>query len=194
MISDGVPSVAHWSEGEQLAVLEACLFACPEPLSPDHLAEVLGVDSSRIHQLIETLLHRYRGREFGVELLSVAGGIQLRTKAIYYDVVQHVVDSEPERLSPAAIETLALVAYRQPITRPEIDQIRGVNTSHLLRRLYEENLIRVLGRKDAPGKPKLYGTTPRFLEQFGLTCLEDLPPLPSDILPSEATLEEDAAN
>ena len=102
----------------------------------------------------------------------------MRTKPEYASMVEEILAPKSEQLSSAAIETLALIAYNQPITRPEIEEVRGVSTSHLLRRLKKDGLIEVVGLKEAPGRPKMYSTTERFLEQFGLESLESLPPLP----------------
>ncbi|MFO8061230.1 MAG: SMC-Scp complex subunit ScpB [Bacillota bacterium] len=163
---------------KQLGAVEACLFAAPGPLSVEEMAEAVQVQPDEMEALLYDLRERYDVPGSGVQLLAVAGGYQLRTRVEYASMVERILTPRSEQLSAAALETLALIAYRQPITRPEIDHVRGVSTSHLLRRLTDEGLIRVVGRKDVPGRPKIYRTTERFLEQFGLKSLESLPPLP----------------
>ncbi len=161
-----------------LGALEACLFAAPEPMGVAALGATLALTDDTVRRLLAKLRKRYDHPESGIELLEVAGGFQIRTRTLYHAFLERILEPEGEQLSSAAVEVLALVAYRQPITRPEIDQIRGVGSAHLLKRLHAEGLIRVLGRRDAPGRPKLFGTTQRFLEQFGLNDLQELPPLP----------------
>ncbi len=172
-------------EIQPLAALEACLFAAPEPVEPDILAEVLDLRVSEVEELISQLSERYEAEESGVRLMRPGGRIQVRTKSEYAFFVGRLLEPEEGNLSPAALEVLALVAYRQPITRPEVDEFRGVQSSHLLRRLQAEGLVIDVGRMDVPGRPKMYGTTDRFLEQFGLESLEDLPPLPESVDASE---------
>ncbi len=163
---------------KQLGALEACLFAAHGPLGIEEIAGALGMDPEKIEPLLYDLRERYEVPGSGVQLLAVAGGYQVRTRVEYAPAVEKILTPRSEQLSAAAVETLALIAYRQPITRPEIDHVRGVSTSHLLRRLLDDGLVRVVGRKDAPGRPKMYRTTDRFLEQFGLHSLDSLPPLP----------------
>ncbi len=160
-----------------VAALEACLFAAPGPLSSETLADLLDVDENRVVALLELLESRYAAPESGVRLFRPAGGVQIRTKEEFSDVIQKFLEPEDESLSPAALEVLALVAYQQPITRPEVDALRGVQSSHLLRRLEFAGLIQSSGRKDVPGRPKLYVTTEHFLHQFGLADLGQLPSL-----------------
>ncbi len=160
-----------------MGALEACLFAAPEPLAPEALSEALGLDEGRVEFLLEQLEDRYRGPGSGIRLLRPGGKVQVRTREEYAEVVEHFLEPAEETLSPAAMEALALIAYRQPITRPEVDEFRGVGSAHLVRRLEAEGLIASVGRKEVPGRPKLYGTTERFLQQFGLEDLKHLPPL-----------------
>ncbi|MFO7942319.1 MAG: SMC-Scp complex subunit ScpB [Bacillota bacterium] len=160
-----------------VAALEACLFAAPGPLSSETLADLLDVDENRVVALLELLESRYAAPESGVRVFRPAGEVQIRTKEEFSDVIQKLLEPEDESLSPAALEVLALVAYQQPITRPEVDALRGVRSSHLLRRLEFAGLIQSSGRKDVPGRPKLYVTTEHFLHQFGLTDLGQLPSL-----------------
>lgn len=162
----------------QLAAVEACLFASPGPLSLTEIAEVVEMSAGEVTSLLDDLREKYDVPDSGVQLLEVAGGYQVRTRAEYAPVVERILAPKSDQLSGAAVETLALIAYRQPITRPEIEQLRGVSTTHLLRKLQRDGLIRVVGVRDVPGRPKMYGTTERFLEQFGLKNLDCLPPLP----------------
>lgn len=162
----------------QLGAVEACLFASPGPLGLDEIAEVVGISPGEVMSLLDDLREKYDVPDSGVQLLEVAGGYQVRTRAEFAPVVERILAPKSDQLSAAAVETLALIAYRQPITRPEIEQLRGVSTTHLLKKLERDGLIRVVGIRDAPGRPKMYGTTERFLEQFGLKNLDSLPPLP----------------
>ncbi|MFW5896876.1 MAG: SMC-Scp complex subunit ScpB [Bacillota bacterium] len=165
------------NEDYLVAALEACLFASAQPLSPDTLADLLDVELGKIDELLERLRARYAEPQSGVRLFRPAGGVQIRTKEEFSEVIHRFLEPEEESLSPAALEVLALVAYQQPITRPEIDDLRGVQSSHLLRRLEFAGLIESSGRKDVPGRPKMYVTTEHFLHQFGLADLGQLPSL-----------------
>ena len=162
----------------KLGAVEACLFASPGPLGLDDIAEVVGISPGEVMSLLADLREKYDVPDSGVQLLEVAGGYQVRTRAEFAPVVERILAPKSDQLSVAAVETLALIAYRQPITRPEIEQLRGVSTTHLLKKLERDGLIRVVGIRDVPGRPKMYGTTERFLEQFGLKNLDSLPPLP----------------
>ena len=156
-------------------VIECLLFASNEPLSNEKLAEVLGVAESRIAVLIDQLKERLEDR--GLSLVELAGGYNLATRPEYADFVEQLLEPEPERLSVAALETLAIVAYRQPVTRPELDDVRGVNSSSVINTLLEKGLIEVAGRKQVPGRPFLLRTTSHFLSSFGLRDLDELPRL-----------------
>ncbi len=171
----------NWDRHMKLAAVEACLFASHAPLSAEELAEATQLPGSEIESLLDDLRSKYTAPHSGVQLLEVAGGFQVRTRAEYAEAVEKILQPESKQLSAAAVETLALIAYGQPITRPEIESVRGVNTAHLLRKLEKDGLIEVLGRKDVPGRPKTYGTTSRFLQQFGLSDLDELPPLPEEM-------------
>ena len=172
-----------------VGALEACLFAAPEPLAIEALSQALGLDEDRVESLLEQLENRYTGPGSGIRLLRPGGKAQVRTREEYAEMVEHFLEPEEETLSPAAMEALALIAYRQPITRPEVDEYRGVGSAHLIRRLEAEGLIAAIGRKEVPGRPKLYGTTERFLQQFGLEDLDHLPPL-SEGIPEDADVAE----
>ncbi|OUM94897.1 MAG: SMC-Scp complex subunit ScpB [Firmicutes bacterium ZCTH02-B6] len=167
---------------EQLvAVLEAVLFASPEPVSLNDLARVTGWDQEGVHAALALLRQRLEAPDRGLCLLEVAGGWQLATKPELAELLQSLLAPRPPApLSQAALETLAIIAYRQPITRAEIEQLRGVRVDSALQSLLERELIEEAGRADAPGRPILYRTTPRFLEWTGLSSLADLPPLPEE--------------
>jgi segregation and condensation protein B len=155
--------------------IEAVLFASPSPVTPIALARTLCVEVREVRDALESLRESCRLR--GVEPIEVAGGIQFRTKAEHGDLLRRFLQAKPSRLSRAALETLAIVAYRQPITRVEVEDVRGVDSGAVLRGLMERRLVRIIGRKEEPGRPILYGTTPTFLELFGIKSLKELPTL-----------------
>ncbi|HUU53953.1 MAG TPA: SMC-Scp complex subunit ScpB [Armatimonadota bacterium] len=158
---------------EKLAALEAVLFMAAEPISAAELAEILEVTPGQAQQLADELAEHYTGR--GIQITRVAGAYQVCTRPQYGPFVAKLHKPERFRLSRAALETLAIVAYKQPITRPEIESIRGVNSDSPVDTLAQYELIRDAGRKDAPGRPVLYRTTDNFLGHFGLDSVEDLP-------------------
>lgn len=160
---------------EQARALEAVLFAAEGPLDDERLAALLELPVEEVPAVVAALGELLA--ESAVHVVQLAGGYQLATRPRYARYVQRLREPEPERLSPQALETLAIVAYRQPITRPEIDEIRGVNSSGAVNGLLEKGLIEIAGRKDAPGRPFLLTTTAHFLSTFGLKDLSELPEL-----------------
>lgn len=158
---------------ELLCALQCILFVGGEPLPVDRLAVALACEVTDIPRLCERLNEHLEGQ--GLHVVQLAGGYALATRPEYADYVQRLLEPEPERLSIQALETLAIIAYRQPITRPEIDSLRGVNSGGVVTSLLEKGLIRIGGRKDAPGRPFLLETTAHFLSSFGLAELTDLP-------------------
>ncbi len=161
------------------SIVEGVIFAHSEPLSADSLATAIqGTTRDEIQSLLDELEQEYRLRSRGFVLARVAGGYQFRSLPNVAPWILEMKKVKPSRLSKAALETLAIVAYNQPITRAEIEQIRGVESAGIMKNLLERDLICVVGRKDVPGRPILYGTSRRFLEVFGLTDLASLPPLP----------------
>ena len=157
-------------------VIEALVFASPTPLPLARLRQLTGIrDTSAIEDALARIAAHYAER--GIVLAQVSGGYQLRTAPRFAPYVQELVAGRPVRLSRAQLETLAIIAYRQPITRPEIDDIRGVDSSGTLRVLLERNLVRVLGKREEVGRPILYGTTKEFLDFFSLSDLRELPTL-----------------
>ena len=160
------------------SIIETLLFVAGEPIVPDHLVSLFDgeLDRKTIKQILDQMTIKYRDRT--IQLTEVANGYKLCTRPQYGEWIKKFLHEERRRtLSQAALESLAIVAYRQPITRPEIEEIRGVDASGVLRNLLEKNLIKITGRKDVVGRPIVYGTTKKFLEHFGLKSLSDLPPL-----------------
>jgi len=157
-------------------IVESILFVAEEPLTVDRIKRIVEeADSGEIRDALQALSQEYEARQGGFFLREVAGGFQFRTRPDYTEFVKRLLMPKPPRLSRAALETLAIVAYKQPVIRSDIEHLRGVDCGGVLRVLLERNLIRVLGRKDIPGRPLIYGTTRRFLEVFDLKDLKDLP-------------------
>ena len=157
------------------AILEAVLFASPDPLSIEQLEAILGEEKARIVESLDSLRDEYEKRGSGLTILQVAGGYRMATRSELHPWVSRLAQTRPVRLSRPALETLAIIAYRQPITKAEIEAIRGVLVDTVLKTLMERGLIRILGRKREVGRPLLYGTTRTFLEYFGFQDITDLP-------------------
>jgi segregation and condensation protein B len=171
------------------AVLEALIFASPEPVTPREIGKVLtGVPKETWQSALEEIRADYAREGRGLQLVNVAGGLQITTRAEYNDWVQELLDPKsPTRLSIQALETLAVVAYKQPVTLPEIIELRGIRSGGVLKTLLEKRLIRIVGRKEVVGRPILYGTTKQFLLHFGLKDLLELPKIEefADVLGEE---------
>jgi segregation and condensation protein B len=166
------------ARAERLRDLESLLFVSDEPVSAIVLAQALEVERREADELCEELAEAYRERDAGIVLRNVAGGWRLTTHPDASQVLeQYVLASRHTRLTKAALETLAIVAYKQPVTRHQVSAIRGVDANGVLRALVDRGLVDEVGREDAPGRPMLYGTTPEFLERLGLPSLSALPPL-----------------
>lgn len=160
------------------SIIEAIIFASEQPVTLDQLAQSIdSVDKQELGVLLEQLVIDWRGAGRSFHLVEVAGGWQFRTKAEYGPYVQRMAHDRPTKLSRSSLETLAVIAYKQPITRPEIEDLRGVDSGAVVKNLLDRNLIKIVGKKDAPGKPMVYGTTARFLEVFSLRDLGSLPSL-----------------
>ncbi|HTL12847.1 MAG TPA: SMC-Scp complex subunit ScpB [Bdellovibrionota bacterium] len=159
--------------------IEALVFLSERPISRRRLREYLGeeIRAELFDDAIAALYHKYQSPSHGIELIEVAGGLQIRTKPGRQALAKKLLKTQTERLSRGAMETLAIVAYRQPVMKEDVDKIRGVDTSHFIRRLMERKLVGISGRSELPGRPMLYVTTDRFLEVFGLRDLAALPPL-----------------
>jgi len=155
--------------------LEAVVFASDEPLTTAELAKIVSANKKEVARVLAVLASDYGSR--GIRLEEIAGGWLFRTHPVYAPFVRDLTKQKPVKLSRAQLETLAILAYRQPITRPEIDDIRGVDSGPVLKVLLDRDLIRILGKKEEAGRPLLYGTTTQFLEFFGLKSLKDLPTL-----------------
>jgi segregation and condensation protein B len=157
-------------------ILESLLFVSEEALSVDRLKKIVAqAETQEIRQALGELQADYETRQGSFYLAEVAGGFQFRTRSEYTSWIRRLVDPRPVRLSKAALETLAIIAYKQPIIRAEVEHIRGVDCGGVLRQLLERKLIRVLGRKEIAGRPLIYATTKKFLETFELRDLKDLP-------------------
>lgn len=160
------------------AVIEALIFASESPLNVDKLADVLeDVDRKDIRDGLSQLVEEYRREMRGFWIVEVAGGYHFRTKNEWSPWIKKMKRGKPSTLTPAVMETLAVIAYRQPVLKAEIDKVRGVDTGGGIKKLLEKKLVRIVGRKDVPGKPIIYGTTQRFLEVFNLKDLSELPTL-----------------
>lgn len=180
---------------ELKAIVESLVFASDTPLRPERIAEAIEVERGRVLQILRELESEYRQARRGFVLEEVAGGFQFRTRAEHVDWVRRLNKSRPFRFSRAALETLAIIAYRQPITRAEIEYLRGVDSGGVVKTLLDRHLVRILGKKDIAGRPMIYGTTREFLELFGLRDLASLPTLKefSEITPEVAAGEEGPA-
>ncbi|MFP4306322.1 MAG: SMC-Scp complex subunit ScpB [Desulfococcaceae bacterium] len=173
-------------------IIESLLFVAAEPLTPRRIQDALELrEPAVIGEVMADLAADYEARGGGFYLDEVAGGYQLRTRPEHRDAVRRLLGAGNARLSPAALETLAIIAYRQPVMRADIDHVRGVDSGGVLRALLERRLIRVLGRKEIPGRPLIYGTTRQFLEVFGLRDLKDLPTLKEIAAMGEADAPEE---
>jgi segregation and condensation protein B len=159
------------------AVIEALVFASPQPITPREIARVLqGVPRELWQAELAALVADYARDERGLQVVEVAGGHQITTRPEYNDWVRELLDPRtPTRLSIQALETLAVIAYKQPVTLPEIIELRGVKSGGVVKTLLEKRLIRITGRKEVVGRPILYGTTKQFLLHFGLKSLDELP-------------------
>jgi len=157
-------------------IIESLLLVAEEPLTIDRIKNILALaEKKEIQNALIELSSEYEHRKGGFFLREVAGGYQIRTRPEYREWIKRLVQPKPMRLSKPALETLAIIAYKQPIIRSDIEHIRGVNCGGIIRMLLERKLVRILGRKAIPGRPHIYATTKHFLEIFDLKNLEDLP-------------------
>ena len=176
---------------QPIDVVEALLFASDTPVEVGRIQEVLDLGSAaEARALVEDLKARYEAEERGLQIVEVGGGFRMVTRPEVAPWLVRLAKSRTRsRLSRSALETLAIVAYRQPVSRPEIDVVRGVNSDAVLESLLDRRLIRIAGRKDAPGRPFLYETTREFLVAFGLRDLSELPQVEGDLPQPATTLE-----
>ena len=165
-------------DSELIPAIEAVLFAADEPLSLKEISRILGdVNVGLIRTGVNTIIEAMKRRGSGLMLVEVGAGWQLRTQRRYAQWVSRITEVKPLRLSTAAIETLSIIAYRQPTVRHDIESLRGVDCGGMVRNLIQRGLVKSVGRSEGVGRPLLYGTTPYFLEFFGLRDLSDLPAL-----------------
>ena len=177
------------------ALLEAIVYLAKEPVSLDDIhAAVPEVDAIEIERTLNELIERYRSKHHGIEIREVAGGYRFSTKPEHHEVLKQFIKTQipPTRLSLAALETLAVIAYKQPVTVPEIQDIRGVHASSVIKTLLDKKLITTAGRKEVLGRPILYKTTKEFLIHFGLKDIDELPSMEEfeELIKNQASSEE----
>ena len=170
------------NEDELCAACEAILFSMGDAVEAVHIAQALEVSIETIENILTKLMDIYNNADRGIMLTMIDGAYQLCTKKEMYDYlikIAHV--PKPKEITEVMLETLSIIAYKQPVTRLEVERIRGVNSDHTINKLVEYNLICEVGRKDAPGRPILFATTEEFLRSFGIESTEELPELDSDV-------------
>lgn len=179
--------------------IEALIFAAPQPISLEEIGEVLeehfGIrfPENQLTEAIESLHQRYQDDQFSFEVVAVAGGYQFMSKGAYHQTIgTHLRQTTQKRLSRSALETLSIVAYKQPVTKSELEKIRGVSCDYAIQKLLEKELVTISGRADTVGKPLLYSVTTRFMDYFGISGLEDLP-TPKDFQQPENSIGEPEA-
>jgi segregation and condensation protein B len=162
--------------------IEALVFASPQPVTREELLSVLQevldmpVSDGDVEEALSSIRNRYRDGDYAFELVEIAGGYQFMTKGAYHHAVSVFLrQTTKKRLSQAAMETLALVAYKQPVSKSELEEVRGVNCDYAIQKLLEKELVAIVGRSEGPGRPLLYGTSEKFMDYFGLRDLSELP-------------------
>ena len=174
--SEPEPDAPARSTAEVMAIAEAIIFVSDEPITSKALGEIIGENKETIQAAVEELQREYEEREGGLQIREIAGGWQIATRTEYHEEVRKFLKTRPSaKLSLAALETLAVIAYKQPVTVPEILEIRGVQSASAIKTLLEKRLIVTKGHKETVGRPMMYGTSKDFLIQFGLKDLSDLP-------------------
>ena len=175
------PQYKEYSDEYLTSALEAILFSVGESVSVDRLATVLEMEKKKLVKQLETVVYNYNNSDRGIKIIDLDGSLQLCTRNEYYGVLAKIVNT-PKKLSltDVVLETLSIIAYKQPITRPEIEAIRGVSCVHAINKLIEYNLVQEVGRLDAPGRPIMFGTTEEFLRCFGVSSTSDLPVISPD--------------
>jgi len=159
------------------AQIEGIIFAATHPVSVKTVAEVLDISKEDVEAIVAELKAVYEQDDHGMLLAEIGGGFQFRTKPELKDIMAKFYEKKPPRLSGPMLEVLSVIAYKQPVTRPEIEKIRGVDCTAVLKGLLDKGLIEMTGRSNLPGSPTIYGTTPKFLEWFQIASIEHLPPL-----------------
>jgi segregation and condensation protein B len=177
------------------SIIDSLIFTSESALSTDRICELLHeFERSEIKSALTELVSCYQERAGGFELIEVAGGWQFRTRTTYHSYITRHIKTKAAKFSQSSLETLAIIAYRQPITRAEVEHLRGVDCGGILKSLLEKHLVRILGKKDIPGRPLIYGTSKEFLEIFGLKDLKSLPTLKEiqalDVMPQYERQEE----
>jgi segregation and condensation protein B len=163
---------------KETALIEAILFLESDPIDESAIARISGLSKDLVKCALENIVERYASNDCGLELSRIGGGVMIYPKFGYWNYLKDRYGKKNDaKISRAAMETLAIVAYSQPITRAEIENIRGVSADSMMRLLFEKDLVREMGKKDVPGKPVLYGTTKEFLKLFRLNSIADLPKL-----------------
>ena len=177
---------------EYEAIVEALLFAAGEPVEVRELAKALELDTGTMHALLDNLACKYEAEKRGITIIELDGSFQMCTNPRYFEYVKKVFGNKRKKpLTPAMLETLAIIAYKQPITKVQIEHIRGVSADHCVSKLVEYSLVTEYGRADTPGRPVLFVTTGEFLKHFGISRLEQLPALEEndELLKTEALAE-----
>jgi len=170
---------------KETALVEAVLYLESEPIDESAISRICGISKDAVRAALENIAERYTASDCGLELSSIGGGVMISVKREYWESLKERYGKKNEgKISRAAMETLSVVAYKQPVTRTEIEKIRGVSADNMMRLLLEKGLVKEAGKKDVPGKPVMYGTTKEFLKIFGLNSIADLPKL------SESDLEK----
>lgn len=184
--------------------IEALIFATDGPINREEIKQCLEavfeteISEADIEKSVETLKEKYRQDNFAFEISEIAGGLSFLSKGAFFNTIAtHLRLTTRKRLSQTAMETLSIVAYKQPVTKTEMENIRGVSCDYSLQKLLEKELVTILGRSDGPGKPLLYGTSEKFMDYFGIHSLEDLPKLkdfkePENTIGEQAPIEETA--
>ncbi|NOT36750.1 MAG: SMC-Scp complex subunit ScpB [Saprospiraceae bacterium] len=185
-----------------IPAIESLIFTAPQAIKLEEIKYCLentystSIELGQIEELVEIIRKRYEPETYGMELRELAGGLQFMSKPAQFNVIAEFIKlSNKKKLTRASMESLAIIAYKQPISKSEVEQIRGVNSDHSIQKLLEKELIEIKGRSEGPGRPILFGTSARFMEYFGLNSLEDLPKMKDFALPSSevgepAPLEE----
>lgn len=174
----------------ETAALEALLFMAKDPLTVERLAEILELGTYDVQELLSELRERYHSKSSGLCIVEIDGGYKLGTKAEVSRYIEILYKQPVQGLSAAALEVLSIIAYKQPVTRGEIDFLRGVQSDRALSTLVEKDLVKEVGRKDGPGRPILFGTTEQFLLHFGLSSIEELPTLDIEALAESAGADD----
>lgn len=175
-VDEAIEGHREIGDAELRSITEALIFVAEEPISPKLIADIIDVDREAVEQAIQTLVEEYETRAGALQLREIAGGWQIATRPEHHEHIRAYLKSKPSaKLSLASLETLAVIAYKQPVTVPEILEIRGVQSPSAIKTLLDKRLIVAKGRKETVGRPMMYGTSKEFLIQFGLKDLSELP-------------------